>query len=64
MSRSTRPRRLRATAVALAISAASFTTAACGSDVVDDEVQQNVEDGAEEAEQEAEDATDGEDDKN
>jgi hypothetical protein len=63
MSRSTRPRPLRATAAAFAIAAASFTSvAACGSDVVDDGVQQNVEEGVEDAEQEVEDATDGEDD--
>jgi hypothetical protein len=62
MSRSTRPRPLRATAAAFVIAAASFTTVACGSDVVDDGVEQNVEEGVEDAEQEVEDATDGEDD--
>jgi hypothetical protein len=62
MARSTRPRPLRATAAAFAIAAASFTTVACGSDTVDDDVQQRVEDGVEDAENEVEDATDGEDD--
>ena len=61
MSRSTRPRMLRATAAAIAITAASLTTVACGSDVVDDGVEQNVEEGVDKAEQEVEDATDGED---
>ena len=41
--------------------AASLSTVACGSDVVDDDVQQEVERGVDEAEQEVEDATDGED---
>jgi hypothetical protein len=61
MSRSTRPRMLRATAAAFAITVASLTTVACGSDVVDDGVEQNVEEGVDKAEQEVEDATDGED---
>jgi hypothetical protein len=61
MSRSTRPRMVRATAAAFAITAASLTTVACGSDVVDDGVEQNVEEGVDKAEQEVEDATDGED---
>ena len=61
MSRSTRPRLLRATAAAFAITAASLTTVACGSDAVDDGVEQNVEEGVDDAEQEVEDATDGED---
>ncbi len=61
MPRSTRPRLIRATAAAFAITAASLTTVACGSDVVDDGVEQNVEEGVEDAEQEVEDATDGED---
>lgn len=61
MSRSTRPRRLRATVAAFAISVASLTTAACGSDVVDDGVEQNIEEGVDDAEQEVDDATDGED---
>ena len=70
MSRSTRL--LRATAAAFAITAASLTTVACGSDVVDDGVEQNVEEGVEDVKQnveegvdkgkqEVEDATDGED---
>jgi hypothetical protein len=42
--------------------AASLSTAACGSDVVDDDVEQQVEEGVDDAEQEVEDATDGEDD--
>jgi hypothetical protein len=61
MSVSTRPRLLRATAAAFAITAASLTTVACGSDVVDDGVEQNVEEGVDDAEKEVEDATDGED---
>ena len=59
MARSTRPRLVRATVAAFAIAAASFTTAACGEDVVDDGVEQNVEEGVDELEQEVEDATDG-----
>ncbi len=62
MSRSTRPRLLRATAAAFAITAASLTTVACGSDVVDDGVEQEVEEGVDEAEQEVEENTDGEGD--
>ncbi len=62
MPRSTRPRLLRATAAAFAVTAASLTTVACGSDVVDDGVEQNVEEGVDKAEQEVEDATDGEND--
>jgi hypothetical protein len=62
MSRSTRPRLLRTTATAFAITLASLTTAACGSDVVDDGVEQNIEEGVDDAEQEVDDATDGEDD--
>jgi hypothetical protein len=61
MSRSTRPRLIRATAAAFAITAASLTTVSCGSDVVDDGVEQNVEEGVDDAEKEVEDATDGED---
>jgi hypothetical protein len=61
MSRSTRPRLVRATAAAFAITAASLTTVACGSDVIDDGVEQNVEEGVDDAEQEVEDATDGKD---
>jgi hypothetical protein len=54
-------RRWRTAAAGIAIAAASFTTVACGSDVVDDDVQQNVEEGVDDAEWELEDATDGED---
>ncbi len=61
MSRSTRPRLLRATAAAFAITATCFTTVACGSDAVDDGVEQEVEEGVDKAEKEVEDATDGED---
>ena len=61
MPRSTRPRRLRTTAVAFAITAASFTTVACGSDVVDDGVEQDIQEGVDDAEQEVDDATDGKD---
>ncbi|CCG03100.1 hypothetical protein [Blastococcus saxobsidens] len=57
MVRSTRPRLLRTTAAALAITAASFTTAACGDDVVDDGVEQNIEEGVNDVEEEVEDAT-------
>ncbi|MGY1705437.1 hypothetical protein ACI79C_12760 [Geodermatophilus sp. SYSU D00697] len=60
MSAPTRSR-WRTAAAGIAIAAASFTTVACGSDVVDDDVQQNVEEGVDDAEQEVEDATDGED---
>ncbi|PWW20935.1 hypothetical protein JD79_00060 [Geodermatophilus normandii] len=61
MSTATTPRRRwRLAAVGLALAAAPLT-AACGSDVVDDDVQQNVEEGVDDAEQEVEDATDGED---
>jgi hypothetical protein len=62
MPRSTRPGPLRATAAALFITAASLTTVACGSDVVDDGVEQEVEEGVDEAEQEVEENTDGKDD--
>ncbi|RZU31345.1 hypothetical protein [Blastococcus saxobsidens] len=60
MTRSTRPRLVRRTAAAFAIAAASLTTAACGSDVVDDGVEQNVEEGVDQVEEEVGDATDGE----
>ena len=39
----TRTRRWRLAAAGVAIAATSFTTAACGSDVVDDGVEQEVE---------------------
>ncbi|MBM7807865.1 hypothetical protein JOD57_003702 [Geodermatophilus bullaregiensis] len=61
MSTATITRRWRLAAAGLAV-AASFGTAACGGDVVDDGVQQEVEEGVDDAEQEVEDATDGEDD--
>ena len=61
MSRN-RTSRWRTAAAGIAIAAASFTTVACGSDVVDDGVEQEVEEGVDDAEQEVEDATDGEDD--
>lgn len=57
MHRSTRPRLLRATAIALALTFSSATTAACGSDVVDDGVEQDVEEGVDDAEQEMEENT-------
>ena len=62
MPSSTRPRLLRRTAAAIAITAASLTTVACGSDVVDDGVEQTIEEGVDDAEREVEDATNGEDD--
>ena len=62
MSRSTRPRPLRATLAALFITAASLTTAACGDDVVDDGVAQEVEEGVDDVEQEVDENTDTEDD--
>ncbi|MGY1780808.1 hypothetical protein [Geodermatophilus sp. SYSU D01036] len=63
MSLATTPRRRswRLAAVGLALALSGFPVAACGSDVVNDEVEQNVEEGVDEAEQEVEDATDGED---
>ncbi|NEK59232.1 hypothetical protein GCU56_15305 [Geodermatophilus sabuli] len=54
-------RRWRTAAAGLAIAVASLTTAACGGDVVDDDVQQDVEQGVDDVEREVEDATDGED---
>ena len=51
----TRTRRWRLAAAGIAIAATSFTTAACGSDVVDDGVEQEVE-------EEVDDATNEEDD--
>ena len=62
MRTSARPRLVRAVAAALFFTAASVTTAACGSDVVDDGVEQEVEEGVDEAEQEVEENTDGQDD--
>ena len=58
MHRSTRPRIVRATAAAFAITFASLTTVACGSDVVDDGVEQEVEEGVDDAEQEVEEEDD------
>ena len=51
MSRTTRPRLLRATAAAVAITASCFTTVACGSDAVDDGVQQEIEEEGSEGEE-------------
>jgi hypothetical protein len=48
----TRTRRWRLAAAGVAIAATSFTTAACGSDVVDDGVEQEVEDTGNEVEEE------------
>lgn len=62
MPSSTRPRLLRATAAAFAITAAALTTVGCGSDVIDDGVEQNIQDGVDDVEQGVEDATDDEDD--
>jgi hypothetical protein len=62
VSTTTTPRRRwRLAAIGLVLAAAPFTATACGSDVVDDDVQQEVEDTVDDAEQEVEDATDGED---
>ena len=58
----TRTRRGRLAAAGIAIAATSFTTAACGSDVVDDGVEQEVEDTGNEVEEEVDDATNEEDD--
>jgi hypothetical protein len=60
MSRSTHPRPFRATAAAFAIAAASFTTVACGEDVVDDGVEQNIEEGVDDVEQEVDEGLDPE----
>ena len=63
MSRTTTPsRRWRTAVVGMAIAASAFSVAACGEDVVDDDVQQDVEEGVDDVEQGVEDATDGEDD--
>jgi hypothetical protein len=58
---STSRRRWRTVAAGFAIALASVTAAGCGSDVVDDDVQQDVEEGVDDVEREVEDATDGED---
>ena len=50
----TRTRRWRLAAAGIALAATSFGTAACGSDVVDDGVEQEVEDAGNEVEEEVE----------
>jgi predicted small secreted protein len=50
----TRTRRWRLAAAGVAIAATSFTTAACGSDTVDDGVEQEVEDAGNEVQEEVE----------
>ena len=57
MRTSARPRLLRGVAAAFFFTAASVTTVACGSDVVDDGVEQDVEEGVEDAEREVEEET-------
>jgi hypothetical protein len=57
----TRTRRWRLAAAGIALAATSFGTAACGSDVVDDGVEQEVEDVGNEIEEEVDD-TDKDDD--
>ena len=57
----TRTRRWRLAAAGIALAATSFGTAACGSDVVDDGVEQEVEDVGNEIEEEVGD-TDKDDD--
>jgi hypothetical protein len=51
----TRTRRWRLAAAGIALAATSFGTAACGSDVVDDGVEQEVEDAGNEVQEEVED---------
>jgi hypothetical protein len=51
----TRTRRWRLAAAGIAIAASSFAIAACGSDVVDDGVEQEVEDTGNEVEEEVQD---------
>jgi hypothetical protein len=51
----TRTRRWRLAAAGIALAATSFGTAACGSDVVDDGVEQEVEDVGNEIEEEVDD---------
>ena len=51
----TRTRRWRLAAAGVAIAASSFAAAACGSDVVDDGVEQEVEDTGNEVEEEVQD---------
>ena len=55
MSTTTPRRRWRAAAVGLVLAVAPFT-AACGSDVVDDGVEQEVEDAGNQVEEEVDDA--------
>jgi len=50
----TRTRRWRLAAAGIALAATSFGTAACGSDVVDDGVEQEVEDAGNEVQEEVE----------
>jgi hypothetical protein len=50
-----RTRRWRLAAAGIALAATSFGTAACGSDVVDDGVEQEVEDAGNEIEEEVDD---------
>ncbi len=57
----TRTRRWRLAAAGIALAATSFGTAACGSDVVDDGVEQEVEDVGNEIKEEVDD-TDKDDD--
>ena len=57
----TRTRRWRLAAAGIALAATSFGTTACGSDVVDDGVEQEVEDVGNEIEEEVDD-TDKDDD--
>ena len=58
-------RRWRTAAAGLVIAASAFSVAACGEDVVDDDVEQNIEEGVDDAEREVEegveDATNGPD---
>ena len=51
----TRTRRWRLAAAGIALAATSFGTVACGSDVVDDGVEQEVEDVGNEIEEEVDD---------
>ena len=51
----TRTRRWRLAVAGVAVAVTSLTTAACGSDVVDDGVEQEVEDAGNEVEEEVED---------
>ena len=62
MSTSRTARRWRTAVAGVFIAASAFSVAACGEDVVDDDVEQNVEEGVEDVEQEVEEGTDGEDD--